>query len=206
MATEADTGQPRSLKFLYWCPTLAVGIVLAFLLWAKEWNWWSQFGQVVETAVLVVVVPGALWQLWLQLKATEDQASATLLQTIATIISWVQAEEIRQSQRLLYDLEESDKISTLSADKWKPEWKQAADRVSQSFNSAAIIAEQHPKIQDIWIRPARRTILTSWKIAQPRIEERRKQESDLSLWKEFEWLAGKARGCEAHSVVPKEGT
>jgi hypothetical protein len=124
-------------------------------------------------------------------KAAQEQASTTLHQTIATIISWVQAEEIRQSRRLLYDLEKTKAISRLPADQWEEEWKQAADRISQAFNSAAIIAKLDPRLQEIWIRPTRRAILTSWSIVKPRLEERRKEEGDL--WKEFEWLADVAK-------------
>ena len=156
------------------------------------WEWWSWVAQVVETIVVVVLAPVALWQLALQRKATVDQATATLHQTIATIISWVQAEEVRESRRLLFDLEDKRKISTLPADQWDEQWKRAADRVSQSFNSAAIVARQDLRLQDIWIWPTRRAILKSWTIAQPRILERRAEAPDL--WKEFEWLASKARG------------
>lgn len=156
-----------------------------------EWEWWSWVAQVLETVVVMLLAPVALWQLWLQRKATLDQATATLHQTIAIIISWVQAEEIREGRRLLFDLEDKQAISKLPVDQWKEEWKQAADRVSQSFNSAAIVAQQDPRLQEIWIRPTRRAILKSWEIAQPRIRERR---SDLAdLWREFEWLAKKAK-------------
>lgn len=52
-----------------------------------DWGFWSQ-------VVVVAFVPFALWQFFLQRRATIDQAGATRVQTIATIISWVQAEEI----------------------------------------------------------------------------------------------------------------
>ena len=154
-------------------------------------EWWSWLAQIIETIVGLVLLPLAVWQLSLQVKATRDQTRATLLQTIATVISWVQAEEIRQSRRLLFELESTDKISSLPINKWQEEWKQAADRVSQCFNSAAIVAQQDARLQDIWIHPTRQAILKSWTIAQPRILERRAQEEHL--WKEFEWLAEKAK-------------
>jgi hypothetical protein len=45
------------------------------------WEWWSWVAQVVETIVVVVLAPVALWQLALQRKAMVDQATATLHQT-----------------------------------------------------------------------------------------------------------------------------
>lgn len=187
------------IRIFYW--TIAIGLgVLAILaqlafragddtteshsfLGAMEWEWWSWVAQVVETVIVVLLAPVAVWQLFLQ-------RSATLHQTVATIISWVQAKEVRESRGLLFDLEDTKNISGLPADKWDPQWKQAADQVSQSFNSAALVARQDPRLQDIWIRPTRRAIINSWKIVQPRVQERRQQQTDL--WQEFEWLARKA--------------
>ena len=147
-------------------------------------EWWSWIAQVGETLFVIVLAPFAVRQFYLQRKATLDQ-------TLATIISWVQAEHIRESRKLLFDLEDKKGISRLPISQWDEDWKQAADRVSQAFNSAAIIAQQDRRLQNIWIGPTRRAILQSWEIAQPRIRQRREQLSDL--WQEFEWLAGKAK-------------
>jgi len=155
-------------------------------------EYWSWVGQVIETAFVVVLAPFAIWQLKLQVKATKDQTRATRIQNFATIISWVQAEDIRQSRGLLFDLEKKQKISTLPIDRWDEEWKQAADRVSQCLNSAAMIAQQDSRLESMWVVPARDMILRSWTIAQPRIRERRKEEGDI--WKEFDWLASKVKG------------
>jgi len=78
-------------------------------------EWCSWLAQIVETIVVVVLAPIAFWQLSLQRRATLDQATATLHQTIATIISWVQAEEVRRSRKALFDLEKAKTISALPA-------------------------------------------------------------------------------------------
>ncbi len=124
-------------------------------------------------------------------KAAQDQVSTALHQTVATVITWISAEEVRQSRKVLFDLDDQRMICRVPPDQWDSLWKDAADRTSQAFNSAGIIAKQDPRLQDIWIRPTRRAILKSWHIAYPRIQERRKQQADL--WQDFEWLAQKAR-------------
>jgi hypothetical protein len=155
------------------------------------WEFYSWVAQVIETVVVVALAPVAVWQFILQRKTTGDQTTATLNQIIATIISWVQAEEIRASRHLLYTNETELSISRLSAKKWKDDWKQAADRVSQAFNSAAIVAQQDTRLQRIWMLPTKNAILKTWSIVQPRIHERRQEEP--GLWREFEWLAKTAR-------------
>lgn len=117
-------------------------------------------------------------------KASHDQ-------TIATIVTWVQAEDIRQSRSFLYDLEETEQISRIPGVEWKEEWSKAGDQVCHSFNSAAIIAGLDPALQESWVRPMRRAIILSWHIVRPRIDERRKDQADL--WEGFEWLANEAR-------------
>lgn len=167
------------------CPTLAIdGVTLALLVIALV-PWLAPIFKSLE-------FPGG-WKVEFKelQKAAQDQISTTLHQTVATVITWVQSQEIRESRRLLYDLEDERAISLLPAEQWDARWKQAADRVSQAFNSAAIIAKQDQRLQEIWIRPTRRAILRSWHIAQPRIRERRKQQDDL--WQDFDWLAKKAR-------------
>lgn len=124
-------------------------------------------------------------------RTTQDQVRVTLQQTIATVISWVQAEEIRASRHLLFEAEDSQRISRLPVEQWKQDWRQAADRVAQAFNSAGIVVQQDERLQKAWVRPTRRAILKSWWIAQPCIRERRKEQNDL--WQEFDWLAEKAR-------------
>ena len=190
-------GQPKRLLFI----VTVVSLLLAFghLAWPN-----LAIDGVTLALLLIAVVP------WLQpifrtlefsglgkvefqelKRAAEDQVNVTLYQTIATVISWVQAEEIRESRRLLFEMEDSKAISERPAEEWKDEWKQAADRVSQAFNSAAIVVKQDERLQDAWVRPTRRAILKSWWIAKPRILERRKQAEDL--WQEFDWLAERAR-------------
>ena len=171
------------LIHLVW-PKLAIDAITIVLFVTAFLPWLAPIFKSLE-------LPGG-WKFEFQelRRAAQDQASVTLHQTIATIISWVQAEEIRESRRLLFDLEDKQAISKLPADQWQEEWKQAADRVSQAFNSAAIVAHRDERLEEIWIRPTRRAILKSWWIAQPRIRERRKQVDDL--WQQFEWLAKKA--------------
>lgn len=166
-------------------PQLKIDSITLTLLVVAAVPWLAQLFKSLE-------LPGG-WKFEFQelRKVAQDQANTTLHQTLATIISWVQAEEIRQSRGLLYDLERTQTISKLPPDRWEEEWKQAADRVSQAFNSAAIIAKLDPRLQKVWISPTRRAILRSWRIVKPRVEERRKEEGDL--WQEFDWLAEAAR-------------
>lgn len=167
------------------CPSLTVDTTTLTLLIAAMIPWIAELFKAVE-------MPGG-WKFEFQelRKATQDQANTTLHQTVATIISWVQAEDIRNSRRVLYQLQKEKNIKELPGDKWQEEWQQHADRVGQSFNSAAIIAKLDERLQEIWVRPSRRPILKSWLITNPRIVERRQKET--GLWNEFEWLAETAR-------------
>jgi hypothetical protein len=155
-----------------------------------NWQLISQFAQVIQTLVVFVLAPFALWQLWLQKKATQQQSDATLSQTTATIISWVQAQEIRESRGLLYRLDEKLKISERNGKRWKEEWNQAADSVSHCFNSAAIVVQQDLRLEKVWVQRTKPIIRRTWKIVQPRILMRRIEIPDL--WKDFEWLAKRA--------------
>lgn len=189
-------GETTWALFCWQIGTFGVGILFAVLQLLggtsmMSLEWWALVGQVVQTVVVVLLAPVAVLQLFLQRKATRDQANATLHQTIATIISWVQAHDIRESRRQLFEWEDKKAISQIPIDQWQEDWKQAVDRVSQAFNSAAIVAKQDRRLQEVWIKPTRRAILRSWKIAEPRLRERRKQIHDL--WEEFEWLAKKAK-------------
>lgn len=150
-----------------------------------DWGFWSQVGQVIQTGMVVVLLPMVLRQFFLQVKSTR-------VQTISTVISWVQAEEIRESRRLLYTLEREKSISRLPAKEWEETWKLAADRVSQCFNSAAIITLLDPSLEKLWVEKTKSVIPTMWNIVQPRIRERREMAKDQNLWQEFGWLAERA--------------
>jgi hypothetical protein len=163
------------------------GDAVTLITW---WEWLSWVAQVIETGIVVPLAGVAIWQLILQRQATQDQVRATFNQTFATIVSWVQAEEIRESRRLLFEFE--DTLRTRQVDHWEREWVQAADRVSQAFNSVAIIALRDPQLNEGWIQPTRHVIVRIWKIVEPRILARRMQENDAGLWLEFEQLAGMA--------------
>ncbi len=157
-----------------------------------DWECASYVAQVVETVLVAIGIVGALIGLGLQARATGAQATDTFNQTILSIYSLVQAEEMRKTRGMLFEIEDRCKISAMKIEKWKREWEQAADRVSQAYSIAAAIAKQDPKLKEIWIKPERRSILKSWKIAQPRIQDRRdKQQKDL--WEDFEWLANEAK-------------
>ncbi len=111
--------------------------------------------------------------------------------TFETIISLAQAEEIVSSRKLLFDMEDDKAISKIPASKWQDDWKRAARRVSQAFNSAGVIVRLDKRLEKIWVRQTRRSILKSWWIAQPYIQERHKRADDL--WEGFNWLAKEAR-------------
>ena len=119
------------------------------------------------------------------------QSSATHAQTLATVISWVQDEQIRSDREKLYDLEKV--LSEISIDEWEEESKKIAGRVSQCFNSAAIVVRMDKKLQVLWVCKTRKVITRTWKIVKPLIDERRKKEPDL--WENFEWLYGEAEKC-----------
>jgi len=138
----------------------------------QDLPWWSSWAQIVGTIVIPVGLGLAIRQIRLQ-------TDANLVQTLATVISWVQADSVRESRRLLLDLEKNLRISTWPAHRWQPKWKDAADRVSSTFNSAALVAQRDARLQKVWIRPTRRAILLSRHVVQPRIEERRKEEGRI---------------------------
>ncbi len=106
------------------------------------------------------------------------------LQTVATIISWVQDEKVRESRRILYGLE------GVLYDQWTEDWKQAADRASQAFNSAGLLLRGDLVVRFLsrrWWRATRPLVRRTWVIVKLRVEERQKQEPNV--FKEFEWLA-----------------
>ena len=160
------------LKFDAITLTLLIG---AAIPWLSKW---------VIATFKSIKLPGG-WEFEFR-----ELRKATNLQTFATIISWINANDIRESRRLLYHLEETQSISARSIDEWEEEWRQAADRASQAFNNAAIVALSDSPLHEQWIHPTRRAIVKTWHIVQPRVMERREEQSDL--WKEFESLATKA--------------
>lgn len=158
-----------------------------------NWEWWSWIAQVVETIVVLLLAPVAIWQLSLQIRAARAQELATLHQTFATIVSWIEAEDVRASRRLLFDTEDARGISRLPVSQWEQDWKQAVDRVSSTLNAAASVVRLDPRLWDMWALPSRRLILKSWEIAEPRIRQRRAEAGSATLWADFEWLAQRAR-------------
>lgn len=178
-----------ALVHLRW-PDLAIDAVTVTLLLIAVVSWLAPS---LAPSFKSVEIPGGLkFELRELQRTAQQQSEVTSHQTIATVLTWVQAEHIRESRGVLYKLEEARSISTLPAEQWEEHWKQAADRVSQAFNSAGTIAKLDPSLHEAWIRPARRSILRSWNIAQPRIEERRHEEGEYT-WEDFKWLAEKAR-------------
>lgn len=125
-------------------------------------------------------------------KAAEGQVSTTRHQTIATIISWAQADTVLESRKLLFELEDEKKISRLPIDQWEKKWKEVADHVSQAFNSAGLLVKADQELEKLWVKPTRRAIMKSWWIARPRIQERRREQQD-DLWQDFDLLAEKTR-------------
>ncbi len=127
-----------------------------------------------------------------QTKAIEQQAQATFLQGVASIISWNQEERVRAARRSLYEFDEKYQISRLAGKDWREEaWRTAADQACQALNSCALIAMHVPAAQ-WWIKATRYAILKTLRIAKPWIQHRRETQ-DPQLWDELRWLEEQAR-------------
>ena len=179
---------PIVIWFLILLVLLGIGLAWLLLAQAKACTWAeaAQVVAMVATLVMLAVV-------WVQLA----------VQTVGAILSSAQDEDIRQARGLLFAAEDKHGISKLrctddpNTDEWQTDWKQAADRVSQNWNSVAFLLRIDPVARFLissYIKGTRRTILKSHFIAQPRIRQRRDTSpgGQSDLWQDFDWLAKKA--------------
>lgn len=149
----------------------------------NPWVGAAQIMALLVTLVMLAVV-------WVQLA----------MQTVAAVVNAAQHETIRGARKTLFDAEASQTISALvcssdsTRNKWKDEWKKAADQVCQNWNTVAYLLRIDPVAKALvrdYIAKTRRSILVSHQITYPRIEERRDQAQggQKDIWDDFDWLA-----------------
>lgn len=169
-------------------------LLLEPLLNDPGWDGAAQIVAMGATLVMLVVV-------WNQLA----------VQTVVAILASAQEAAVREARGRLFAAEESHGISKLrctrdpKTNQWQHDWEQTADEVCQSWSSIAFLLRIDPVARSLiapYMVKARRAILKSHFIAQPRITQRRttSEGGQSDLWDDFDWLAGTA----AKAIRPGE--
>lgn len=183
--TKAASPVIRLLKLLV--VTLLFGA--ASLLWLRLGladTGWAGAAQIVAMGATLVMLVGVWGQL--------------AVQTVVAILASAQDAAVREARGRLFAVEESHGISGLrctsdpKTNQWLHDWERTADEVCQSWSSIAYLLKIDPVARFLiapYIAKARRTILRSHFIAQPRIAQRRAvaEGGQSDIWDDFDWLA-----------------
>jgi hypothetical protein len=136
---------PRVVWILLVMLALSMGL-FAFLGPRIKWQGWSGAAQIIAMVATVVTLVGV----WSQLA----------VQTIIAILASFQEKRIRDARGRLFRAEDESRISALprtfraQTNKWKPDWKEAAEEVCQNWSSVGYILSIDP-IARLLIKPGR---------------------------------------------------
>ena len=110
-----------------------------------------------------------------------EMRKATVATAFSNIVSFLQAEKVREARRVLMNISEKDFT------KWTPEQRVNAETACSTFDTVGIMLRTNVINHALVTKEWRFAIIKCWEKAQPMIKSYR-EERGKDFWDDFEWI------------------
>lgn len=115
-----------------------------------------------------------------------EMGKTTAATALTTIISILQAEDVRKARECLTNISEMD------FSKWTDDEKTKAEVACSTFDTVGILLKEKVVKHELVTAPWRHSIIKCRKNAKPMIDSYRADRGE-TFWEHFDWLVGKAK-------------
>ena len=140
------------------------------------WTVITSISTLVASIVIIVTALIAVYQL-------REMKRATVAQAFSTILSQLQASEVREARKTLIQINETD------FSKWTPEQIQRAEIACNTYDCIAILLRRRVIDSKMVTAEWRTSITRCWEHAAPMVAAYR-NDRGIDFWNDFEWLYG----------------
>ena len=136
---------------------------------------------ILANVVVVVSVILIIWQLVEARRATQAQA-------YSFVVERLQDEEVRDARRIVFK-----KLKEKPLENWTEEERKTAEKVCHTYDAVGIMVRHKLLPREIVIDSWGNSLLHSWDILAPLVENYRQEFDAIETWDDYQWLASEAK-------------